>query len=176
MGTIHQPPLVLPITAVFTRFPASLEWVKEKITANWGKIVLESPAYPFEQTGYYDATMGTGLRKIFYAMEPAMEASRLVEMKHQSNAWEDAYAECFPQDVSRPVNIDPGYIDLGKLVLASSKDFAHRIYMADGIYAEITLFFRRGKWCGHDFTFPDYRAETYHPFFDQCRQRLAQLR
>ena len=59
-----------------------------------------------------------------------------------------------------------------KLVLASTKDHAHRIYLRDGMFAEITLFYRHGRWEDHEFTFPDYRRADYHAFFSECRRRL----
>ena len=172
MGTIHDPLQVLPITAIFSRHPQALAWAAEKIRAEWGEVALKSEPFAFEQTHYYDVTMGTSLRKQFLVTLPLMTPDELVERKHQSNAWEELYAREFPHDEPRPLNIDPGYLDMGKLVLASSKDFAHRIYMARGIYAEITLFYRHGQWCDHPWTFPDYRENTYHPFFHQCRHLL----
>ncbi len=176
MGEIHKPNGVLPITAAFTRYPEGIAWAKEKIEKNWGKIVLESPVFPFERTEYYTPTMGAHLKKIFFAMEPVMAPSRLAEMKVQSNLWEEEFAHEFPTEESRPLNIDPGYLDLGKLVLASSKDFYHRIYLDRGIYAEITLYYTRGKWTDFPWTFPDYREETYHPFFVSCRELLFKKR
>ncbi len=180
MGTIHTPERVLPFTAVFTHYPEAIDWTKKKIEENWGKIVLESDAFPFEQTQYYDASMGTHLKKIFFAMDPLMDPAKLVEMKNQSNLWEAEFAQFFAQKSHesevRPLNIDPGYIDLGKLILASSKDFYHRIYIGGGIYAEITLSFTHGKWRDFPWTFPDYREETYHPFFEKCRAYIFQQR
>ena len=120
MGLIHTPEPVLPITAIFTHYPDAIDWAREKIRANWGKIVLESEAFPFEQTHYYDASMGPRLKKIFFAMEPLIDPSQLAEMKNQSNLWEEEYAREFPKDEERPLNIDPGVIDLAKLNLASS--------------------------------------------------------
>jgi hypothetical protein len=70
---------------------------------------------------------------------------------------------------TRPVNIDPGYITAAKLVLASTKDHAHRIYLGQGIFAEITLMYRHGRWEAHEWTFPDYRRGDYHAFFTQAR-------
>lgn len=178
MGTIHTPERVLPITAVFTHYPEAIEWAKEKIKANWGEITLESEAFPFEQTKYYDASMGEHLKKIFFAINPLMDPAKLVEMKNQSNLWEEEFARTFaqkyPESEVRPLNIDPGYITLGKLVLASSKDFYHRIYIGDGIYAEITLSFSHEKWRDFPWTFPDYKEETYHPFFEKCRGLIFQ--
>ena len=72
----------------------------------------------------------------------------------------------------RPLNLDPGYLTLGKLVLASTKDFAHRIYLSRGIYAEVTLQYRHRRWEHHQYTFPDYRREDYQQFFSECREGM----
>jgi hypothetical protein len=72
----------------------------------------------------------------------------------------------------RPLNLDPGYITPAKLLLASTKDHAHRIYLAEGIYAEITLMFRQRRWQPTEWTYPDYRRDDYQEFFSQCREWL----
>ena len=73
---------------------------------------------------------------------------------------------------SRPLNLDPGYITLAKLVLASTKDHSHRIYLGQGIYAEITLDLSRGGWQPSEWTYPDYRRADFHQFFVHCRDYL----
>ena len=178
MGAIHSPNPVLPITAVFTRHDSAVAWVRERIRQAWGEIVLASMPVPFCQTHYYDAEMGENLTKYLFAMSPTMDPARLVEMKHQANAWEEEFADLSRETLpeARPLNVDPGYIDLGKLVLASTKDYAHRIYMDRGIYAEITLFFRHGKWESHPWTFPDYGSGIYDDFLNGCREILFRER
>ena len=182
MGEIHTPNLVLPVTAVFTRHPSAVLWAKDRIRREWGEIVLESEPTAFSQTHYYDASMGENLTKYLFAVSPLMAPARLVTMKHQSNAWEEEFArlsrENPPGEIAeiRPLNVDPGYVDLGKLVLASTKDYAHRIYLDQGIYAEITLFFRHGKWEKHAWTFPDYGSGIYDRFLNGCREILAKQR
>ena len=71
-----------------------------------------------------------------------------------------------------PLNLDPGYVTLAKLVLASTKDHAHRIYLADCIYAEVTLSYRGGAWQPFEWTYPDYRRADFHVFFTRCRELL----
>ena len=77
-------------------------------------------------------------------------------------------------DLPRPVNLDPGIIEPSKLVLASTKNFSHRIYIGDGMYAELTLSFCRGKWQSFPYTFPDYKEERYHDFLSKVRDRLVE--
>jgi uncharacterized protein DUF4416 len=74
----------------------------------------------------------------------------------------------------RRINLDPGYIDLAKLVLATTKDQQHRLYLGQGIYAEVTLRFTGGRFVPWDWTYPDYRTAEYLAFFDAVRQRYRQ--
>jgi hypothetical protein len=92
-----------------------------------------------------------------------------------TNSWEAEYAGLQLHAEPRPLNLDPGYLTLAKLVLASTKDHAHRIYLADGIFAEVTLAFRRGAWQPHDWTYPDYCRADFHAFFMQCREQLKSI-
>lgn len=133
---------------------------------------MESPAMEFDQTDYYEATMGRGLRKVFFAFARPFDPAGLVDVKLTTNRWEEDYAATAGHAEPRPLNLDPGYLALGKLVLASTKDFAHRIYLDRGIHAEVTLRYKHGRWREHEYTFPDYRRESYHRFFSQCRQYL----
>jgi hypothetical protein len=89
-----------------------------------------------------------------------------------TNRWEEEYAAASDHAESRPLNLDPGYLTLGKLILASTKDFAHRIYLARGIYAEVTLQYKHRRWQHHEYTFPDYRRADYQQFFSECRDTL----
>jgi hypothetical protein len=135
-------------------------------------MALASETFDFRETSYYDASMGVGLWKQFFAFKCLIDPEQLVELKLQTNDWEAEYAALAKHDKQRPLNLDPGYITLAKLVLASTKDHAHRIYVGRGIYAEITLKFRDGAWQASDWTYPDYRRPDFHEFFSRCREYL----
>ena len=170
--TPHSPALLL--LAAFSRHDDALHWAKQKAESQWGPVELESPAFDFVQTEYYTSTMGPGLKKVFFAFEKPFDPADMVDVKLLTNAWEDEYAALGKHPEPRPLNLDPGYITLGKLILASTKDFAHRIYLNRGIYAEVTLFYKHHQWRHHDCTFADYRREDYQQFFTLCRDRLHQ--
>lgn len=177
MADTHPPHPVLSIVAAFSRHEAALEWGRSKLMEARGPIALASPAFDFCDTDYYEPTMGAGIKKTFWAFERLADPGDLAALKLATNAWEQELAGAgrFPEP--RPLNLDPGYITLSKLVLASTKDYAHRIYLGQGIYAEITLHWRLGAWVGHEWTFPDYRRADYHEFFTRCRRHLhTQLR
>ena len=177
MGHPTTPSPVLPLLAAFSRYGEALAWGRQRAWAAWGPVARESPPFDFDQTAYYEATMGPGLKKVFWAFARLADPAELADWKLSTNAWEAEYAAlgCHPE--ARPLNLDPGYLTLGKLVLASTKDFAHRIYLGRGVYAEVTLFYRHHRWEHHEWTFADYRRAEYQEFFSRCRDDLhRQLR
>jgi hypothetical protein len=177
MGVPTSPSSALLLLAAFSRHESALAWARRRATAAWGAIALESAPFDFNQTDYYEATMGRGLRKVFLAFAHTIDPGALAESKLRTNAWEGEYARSANHPEPRPLNLDPGYLTLGKLVLASTKDHAHRIYLDCGIYAEVTLNYRHGRWHHHEWTFPDYRRDDYQRFFSRCRDHLhRQLR
>lgn len=168
--TPHPPALLL--TAAFSRYEAALGWARDRAVEAWGPLAIESPAFEFADTNYYRPAMGPGLRKVFFGFKRPFDPAEMAEVKLLTNRWEQRYANQSDHPEPRPLNLDPGYLTLGKLVLASTKDFAHRVYLSRGIFAEITLYFREGRWQSHEWTFRDYRRADYHDFFSQCRQWL----
>lgn len=172
MGDIHSPEPVLPIVAAFSRHDDALDWGLAKCESQFGPVALASDCFEFDATSYYEPTMGPGIRKCFWTFERLMDPGTLADLKLLSNEWEAEYARTHRHAEPRPLNLDPGYLTLAKLVLASTKDHTHRIYLGRGIYAEITLFYRRHRWEHHEWTFPDYRREDYQQFFTRCRNYL----
>ncbi|MEW6249798.1 MAG: DUF4416 family protein [Planctomycetota bacterium] len=172
--------------------PDLLRRARQLLTQRFGPADLDSELWPFDQTDYYEAEMGPGLQRWFVSFERLVQPDRLAEIKRESNELEqqiasaaalpeeipllgvDTAAPPAPAAVSRPVNIDPGYLDLSKLVLASTKDSAHRIYLNNGIYAEVTLQYAHGAWQALPWTYPDFRRPEYHVFFSRLRERFRQ--
>lgn len=177
MGDIHTPTPVLLLLCAFSRHDAALDWARERAVATWGPIALESERFAFEETAYYEPTMGVGLKKCFWCFERLVDPGILADVKCRTNDWEAEYATMAGADVPRPLNLDPGYLTLAKLVLASTKDHTHRLYLARGMFAEVTLFYRHRGWQSHEWTFPDYRRADYQAFFSAARAHLhARLR
>lgn len=172
MGDIHEPASVLLIVATTSRHEAALEWACEQLSERHGPVVLASPPFQFTETDYYTATMGAGLKKQFFGFERLIDSRELASIKRLTNEWETKYAALGRHAEQRPLNLDPGYVTPAKLVLASTKDHAHRIYLRDGIFAEVTLVYRQRKWQPLEWTYPDYRRDDYQRFFSECRERL----
>ena len=126
MGETSRPLPVLLIVAIFSRYDEALAWAKTHCADHWGRVALESAPFAFEWTPYYEKSMGENLRKLFLAFEQPIDPGQLSELKHQTNSWEQEYAEHADHDVVRPLNLDPGYVTQRKLILASTKNHAHR--------------------------------------------------
>lgn len=160
------------LLAAFSRHATALAWARQRAVEAWGPIARESPALDFTQTDYYRDTMGPGLRKVFFGLERPFDPADLAGVKLQTNAWEEAYRAAAGMPEPRPLNLDPGYLTLAKLVLASTKGHSHRLYLRDGIYAEVTLCYSAGRWQSREWTYADYRREDFQAFFSQCRDWL----
>jgi hypothetical protein len=169
----HSPALLL--LAAFSRHEPALTWARETCKAAWGSVALSSPAFDFGETDYYRTTMGEGLKKQFFIFERPFDPGTLADIKLKTNAWEIEYAAAAGHPEARPLNLDPGYITLAKLVLASTKDHAHRIYLQKGIHAEITLHYRAAAWQSSEWTYPDYRRADFQEFFTLSREYLKRL-
>lgn len=172
MAIPNPPPPALMLVAVFSRHDAALEWAEVKLVERWGRVGLRSKRFDHCETNYYEAEMGAGLKKQFFIFEGGFDPQRLPGCKLQSNALEAELAESRTYSELRPVNIDPGYLTLTKLVLASAKDRAHRLYMADGIYAEECLYYLDHRWQARPWTYPDYQRADFQAFFTEAREFL----
>ena len=149
-----------------------LRRARQLLIKRWGPSDLESDVWPFTQTDYYEAEMGPGLQRLFVSFERLIPPDELACIKLETNAVErQMHEDCVAVEVARPVNIDPGYLDLNKLVLATTKDAGHRVYVGHGIYAEVTLRYYYGGWQTERWTYPDYTTPEYHKFFVQVRER-----
>jgi hypothetical protein len=172
MGEPHAPSPALLIIAASSRYDDALAWGRHQAERELGPLAAASDAFDFTETNYYAAEMGEGLKKQFWAFSKPINPGRLAAIKLTTNLWEAEYAGARQHPEPRPLNLDPGYVTLAKLVLASTKDHAHRIYLADGIYAEVTLSYRGGAWQPFEWTYPDYRRADFHAFFTHCRELL----
>ncbi|MCO8121921.1 DUF4416 family protein [Stieleria sp. TO1_6] len=145
----------------------------EKLESEWGKLVFQSAPLPFLAGGFYTPAMGAGLRKELLAFEQPLSPDGLADWKLWTNAVEAEFPST-DDSIKRPLNLDPGYITQAKLVLATTKDRDHRIYLRNGIFGEITLTYSAKKWNHHRWTYPDYRTDKVCEFVMQCRNHLRE--
>ena len=175
MGTVKPPPRAKLFCGLLASDLDLMGLAIRHLLARFGPIDLESEVWPFTQTDYYRIEMGGDIQRRFVFFDELTSIERLGEIKRWTNDLEARICDdaSRPHD-RRPVNIDPGYMTLSKLVLATTKDHAHRIYLDHGIYAEVTLHYESGAWRPYPWTYPDYAADTYHACFESARRRLKE--
>lgn len=175
-----QPTAPKPVKLIVGMLAQREEWLaaaEEKMAERFGPIDLASDLFPFDFTDYYTPQMGAGLLRKFVTFQPLVQPDQLAQIKLTTNTMECELAGELDAPIVRPVNLDPGLLDGSRLILATTKDYVHRIYLADGIYAEITLTYRKGAWAATPWTYRDFREATYHPFLTKARARyLKELR
>ena len=176
MGTPLEHELAMLVIAVFSRYEQALSWAEEELSLAWGEVALQSDVFPFFHTRYYEKEMGPELLLQFLAFDRLISVTSLAEIKLNSNQLEADYARIGHHPEPRPLNIDPGYLTLGKFVLATTKDASHRLYLDHGIFAEVTLSYAHGKWRPYEWTYPNYREPSYHEFLQHCRKLLYERR
>jgi hypothetical protein len=171
MGSIHTFSPVKLFIGVLVSDPSLVAEVKTRLAALYGPIDHESPVIPFDFTDYYAGEMGDIIDRVFFSFERLIEADRLAEIKRQTNELEEEFqaGPVRSLNVKRPVNLDPGYIEHAKVILASTKNFYHRIYLGRGIFAEVTMHFRNNTFQFFPWTYPDYQSKEYQEFFLRIR-------
>jgi len=148
---------------------------RARLAALFGDVDLESPALPFDLTDYYNGEMGPGQRRRFMSFTRLVDPQDLPRIKLLTNDLERTIGA--PAPGRRAVNLDPGYLTSSALVMATAKDFSHRIPLRDGIYAHLELLFARKGIRALDWTYPDLRREPPQAYFRAVRDiYLRQLR
>ncbi|MDI7260811.1 MAG: DUF4416 family protein [Thermodesulfobacteriota bacterium] len=140
----------------------------EDLGSTFGKIDFISEKFPFNFTNYYATEMGDLLFRHFITFERLVSIPQLPEIKQTTNHLEEKYAAL---NGSRRINIDPGYICLEHVILATTKAYTHRPYLREGIYADLTLIYRNKSFQPLDWTYPDYRQEKVIQLFNRLRKR-----
>ncbi|MBX9679440.1 MAG: DUF4416 family protein [Gemmataceae bacterium] len=161
--------LVIPL---FSRHVALLDETEATLVAQYGPLAAKSADYEFSHTSFYAKDMGPELRKRILIFEQLRPADILPQVKRWTIRIEDVAAEPGRYPEKRPLNLDPGLLQLAKFVLATTKDRDHRIYLGDGIYAEVTLRFQGNQFEPWPWTYADYREEAIRNFLRDARNEL----
>ena len=173
MGQIKEPKPVKLISSLFTTDLELLEVARNKLSEIFGSPDYESDLLPFDHTSYYAAEFGKGLMRKIVAFAELVDPGRLAQIKRLTNDMEMGWAK----EGQRRINLDPGYVSLAKVVLATTKNHGHRVYLGQGIYGEVTLRYRSKTFRPWEWTYPDYASPPYIAIFNHIRELyLAQLR
>lgn len=171
MGKICEPEPVNLVIGMLSSLPEVFEIAESALENCYGPIDIRSQSIPFVFTDYYKAEMGDNIIRKFLSFKELIEPESIASIKIHTNNLETKISGKMGHKVIRPINLDPGYICKSKLILATTKDYSHRIYMQKGIFAEITLQYRGSlrSYKPQQWTFPDYRTDEYIGFFNEVR-------
>jgi len=142
---------------------------RRRLEEEWGSVDSDSPAFPFDLTGYYEDEMGPDLSRRFMSFGSLVPPESLPERKLRTIGFEEAL-RLERGAAGRPVNIDPGYLTASAVVMATAKDFAHRIPLGRGIFAHLEFLFTRTGVRTLDWTYPDLRRESCQAYFRSVRE------
>lgn len=175
MGLLKEPVPVKFVVAVTHKNDTLLEKTKKALEFQYGMIDLESPPFAFDHTQYYEKEMGPNLMKQLFSFQKLDKREKLIEIRLFSLQLEKK----FSKGNRRQVNIDPGYLELSKLVVSSTKNFDHRIYLGQGVYGDVQLRYRKGEFVTNEWTYPDYCSQVVLDFLldvrDNYFETLKQL-
>lgn len=132
------------------------------------EVDLQSNLIKFDFSDYYNEEMGENILRYWISFSPPVVAKQIYKIKIVSNELEQKFFS--DENKNRKVNIDPGYVEGSKLVLFSTKNYSHRVFLDEGIFAEVTLIYKNKKFNILDWTYPDYRTETALKFFTEVRK------
>lgn len=142
-----------------------LERALHLITTKFGEIDYRSPAFEFTITDYYKEEIGWPIHRKFISLKKLINPGEIARIKIATNQIEEQMAVAG----KRKVNLDPGYMDYNKVILASAKYNSQKIYLDLGIYADPTLWYEKGEFKPYPFAFPDFKTDLYNTTFLHIR-------
>ncbi|MDP8216546.1 MAG: DUF4416 family protein [Candidatus Kaelpia imicola] len=165
MGLLREARPVKLIIAMLVNKVGLFERAERVLVRKFGAIDYESRVLDFNVTNYYKDEMGDNLLRKFLSFKRLISPGRLREIKLYTNRLEKR----FMSNNNRDLNLDPGYINEGKVVLASTKDNLQRFYLGRGVYGEVTLYLKGGEYQDLVWTYPDYKSPEYKKIFSEIR-------
>jgi uncharacterized protein DUF4416 len=170
-----RPPLPVKLfVGMLSPDPELFSVCTELLCRTYGPVDSESGHSIWDNTDYYQDEMGANIVRKFIFFERIMDPGNLTAVKHFTVDMEKQFAVFKGGYLRRRINLDPGYVTEAKVVLATTKDFAHRLYIGDNIYGEVTLRYnaKERTFSPHEFTYPDFRTKAYLELFNSARESL----
>ncbi len=178
MGQTRQPPKAKLFVAMLIA-PDGMDKIDsfdQELEEQFGPIDLKSPNWPFDFTDYYTPEMGPNLTRRIVSFEKIIDPAFLVRAKLITNDMELQITQSLRgENQGRIINLDAGYLTLGQILLATTKSYSHRIYLDQGIWAEVTLRYLKGRYEKWEWTYPDYADGRYNEFWLQMREKIKNL-
>ena len=169
MSRPHPPNPAKLVIGLFMKEKSLLGTVATRLAETFGPIDMISGWFAFDFTSYYEPEMGRPLYRRMLGFKTLIAQDALAAVKHRTNDVEALYSS----DNRRRINIDPGYLLLERFVLATGKNFSHRIYIGRNIYADLTLTYSKGSFQTLPWTYPDYASPEIRQFLLQVRCKYS---
>ena len=144
--------------------------IRSALESEFGPVDMASDMIEFNCTTNYNNEMGSEINRWFYSFEKLVDPSKLSAIKIRTNEMEEKWAVTG----QRKVNLDPGLLDLNRLILATTKNVGHRIPLLDGIYGEVTLMYMNKDFHALPWTYPDYQSDEYRIILKEIRNLYRQ--
>ncbi|MGA2774767.1 MAG: DUF4416 family protein [Candidatus Omnitrophota bacterium] len=170
MGKVRKANPVKLVMGLIFKEESVLKKAETILKRKFGAVDYESSILPFNFTDYYEFEFGSNLKKKFLSFSNLIYPQELVKIKLFTNRVEGKFSRLG----LRLVNIDPGYLDSAKYILATTKDYIHRIYLDKGIFAEITLYFKHNTFLPGEWTYQDYKTKEYIDILTRIREIYGQ--
>jgi len=168
--SLPQPPQPAKLTVgLLLKEQSLVPELAAALEAEFGDIDMVSPWFPFEYTKYYAPEMGQPLQRRVLVFEELIQQQALARIKLTTNRIE----ACYARDGKRQANLDPGYLLYERFVLATGKNYTHRIYIGEQIYADLTLIYQQGEYRALPWTYPDYADTQMRLFLLKVRQKYG---
>ncbi len=171
MGEIREIQEVKLICGLLAVGVGRLDEGQAALEERFGPVDLAGEIFPFDFTSFYEQELGEGILRQYLAFRRLIDPGELAGIKLETNRMEEELA----QPGKREVNLDPGYLDLSKMVLASTKDATYRVYLGQGIYAQSTYYFQNGSYHPWQWTYADYQTAIAIGFFNRVREKYKRI-
>ena len=171
MGRVRQPDPALLFIGTLYSDKSVVPEAQKLLEENFGEILMTSPATPWDYSTYYKDEIGSPLMRQFLFFKTLINPGMLADIKLKTNDIEDMLSH----EGKRCINLDPGYLTLSNIVLASTKNYSHRIYLSKGIFGEVTLIYKGETYHPHLFTYRDYQDKTSIELFLNVREVLKKM-
>jgi len=174
MGVLRQPLPVKLFVGLLSSDPGLIDACSRQLAVQYGPADRQSVDLPWDHSDYYQGEMGPGLLRRFIVFSRTIDPGELPAVKLEALRLERAWGEERGGRLQRRINIDPGYVTEAKVVLATTKDFPHRVHIGSGVYAESTLHYVRERQGFQPLphTYPDFRADATLQMFNNVRMDL----
>ncbi len=169
MSQPQQPKPAKLVIGLFLKEKRLMVALAKELSEKFGPVDLVSSWFPFDFTAYYEEEMGAPLFRRMLVFKHLIEQGDLPQIKYSTNAIEVK----FSKDGKRRVNLDPGYLLRERFVLATFKNFSHRIYLGKQTYADLTLVYSKGRFRTLPWTYPDYAEENMLNYLERVRNKYV---